>query len=90
MWLAPHALGSRLVTNAEWRQFLTDGGYQMPGLWLSDGWTWVRQNAIEAPLYWCKEQGEWSLQFTLAGLAPLDADAPVRHVSFYEAEAFAR
>ena len=51
-WLSPHALADRLVTNAEWLEFMRDGGYRRPELWLSDGWAWVRDNAIRAPLYW--------------------------------------
>ena len=51
-WLSSHALADRLVTNAEWLQFIEDGGYRRPELWLSDGWAWVRDNAIQAPLYW--------------------------------------
>jgi ergothioneine biosynthesis protein EgtB len=90
-WLHPHGLASRLVTNGEWRAFIDDGGYRDAGLWLSDGWAWVRQNAIEAPLYWRRaDDGEWASQFGLGGLAQIDPAEPVRHVSYYEADAFAR
>jgi ergothioneine biosynthesis protein EgtB len=89
-WLAPHALANRLVTNAEWLEFERDGGYRKPGLWLSDGWAWVRDNAIRAPLYWRPaSEGDWC-QFGLDGLRPLEMSAPVCHVSYYEADAFAR
>lgn len=89
-WLAPHALADRLVTNAEWLEFMEDGGYRRPELWLSDGWAWVRDNAIEAPLYWrLRDSCRWN-QFGLDGLRPLEMSAPVCHVSYYEAEAFAR
>jgi ergothioneine biosynthesis protein EgtB len=89
VWLAPHALADRLVTNAEWLQFIEDGGYRRPEVWLSDGWAWVRDNTIQAPLYWRLRDSEWN-QFGLDGLRPLEMGAPVCHVSYYEAEAFAR
>jgi ergothioneine biosynthesis protein EgtB len=90
-WLAPHALGDRLITNGDWRAFIDDRGYDTATLWLSDGWTWVRQNAIEAPLYWRRDGGgDWSERFGLGGLATIDPAAPVQHVSYYEADAFAR
>jgi ergothioneine biosynthesis protein EgtB len=90
-WLAPHALADRLVTNGEWRAFIDDQGYETATLWLSDGWAWVRQNRIEAPLYWRRDAGgDWSRQFGLSGLGPIDPATPVQHVSYYEADAFAR
>jgi ergothioneine biosynthesis protein EgtB len=82
--LTPHALASRPVTNGEWQDFVADGGYRNPALWLSDGWAWVQAEAIEAPLYW-REGG----RFTLAGWQAIDPAAPVTHISFYEADAFA-
>jgi ergothioneine biosynthesis protein EgtB len=89
-WLPPHALADRLVTNSEWLEFMADDGYRRPELWLSDGWTWVRDNAIQAPLYWrLRDSFEWK-QFGLDGLRALEMGAPVCHVSYYEAEAFAR
>ena len=89
-WLSRHALADRLVTNAEWLEFLEDGGYRRPELWLSDGWGWVRDNAIQAPLYWrVGDSCDWN-EFGLDGLRPLEMNAPVCHVSYYEAEAFAR
>ncbi len=84
--LHPHAIASRLVTNGEWAEFIADGGYSTPTLWLSDGWEWVRREGITAPLYW---RGDGSA-FTLAGRREIDAAAPVAHVSFFEADAFAR
>ncbi len=90
-WVSPHMLANRLVTNGEWRAFIDDGGYSKAGLWLSDGWAWVRQNSIEAPLYWRRaDDGEWADQFGLDGLTPIDPAEPVRHISYYEADAFAR
>ena len=91
VWLAPHMLADRLVTNGEWREFVDDRGYLTASLWLSDGWAWVRENEIEAPLYWRRdESGDWAKQFGLDGLAPINPAAPVQHISYYEADAFAR
>jgi len=88
--LVPHALADRPVTNAEWRRFMADGGYEKPEYWLSDGWAWVKRKKIEAPLYWRRDgEGGW-LAFALDGLHPLHPAAPVTHVSHYEADAFAR
>ena len=84
--LHPHAIASRPVTNGEWAEFIADGGYSTPSLWLSDGWDWVRREAIASPLYW---RGDGSA-FTLGGRREIDAAAPVAHVSFFEADAFAR
>ena len=82
--LEPFALASRLVTNREWDEFIADGGYETATLWLSDGWGWVKENAIAAPLYWREDE-----QFTLSGWQPRDPDAPVSHISYFEADAFA-
>jgi ergothioneine biosynthesis protein EgtB len=84
--LTPHQLASRKVTNGEWREFIADGGYSMPTLWLSDGWAWVQHEGVSAPLYW-REEGT---EFTLGGRREIDWAAPVAHVSLYEADAFAR
>ncbi|WOE75817.1 ergothioneine biosynthesis protein EgtB [Alterisphingorhabdus coralli] len=86
--LAPFAIASRPVTNGEWRAFIADGGYSDHRHWLSDGWAWVKENEIEAPLYWQHADKDWQ-HFTLTGLQPLDDDAPVTHISLYEADAFA-
>jgi ergothioneine biosynthesis protein EgtB len=83
------ALGDRLITNAEWRAFVDDGGYRRPLLWLSNGWNAVQQHGWHAPLYWERDGDRWCA-WTLRGLAELDPTAPVCHVSFYEADAFAR
>jgi ergothioneine biosynthesis protein EgtB len=89
VYLEPFRMADRLVVNAEWLAFMDDGGYARPELWLSDGWACVNAHGWSAPLYWDKaEDGWWS--FGLAGPAPLEPDAPVSHVSFYEADAFAR
>ena len=87
--LRPFKLSNRLVTNSEWIAFMNAGGYEEPMLWLSDGWATVRREGWRAPLYFEERDGDW-LQMGLGGLQPLDPLAPVRHVSFYEAEAFAR
>jgi ergothioneine biosynthesis protein EgtB len=87
--LAPYALGSRLVTNAEYAEFVEADGYRQPDLWLSDGWRTVQERGWQAPLYWQPEDGGWVV-YTLGGVAPLDLDAPVVHVSYYEADAYAR
>ena len=82
--LAPHAIASRPVSNGEWQQFIADGGYHTPSLWLSDGWAWVQAEGIDAPAYWDGDR-----QFTLAGWQAIDPAAPVTHISFFEADAFA-
>jgi ergothioneine biosynthesis protein EgtB len=91
VWLEPYALASRLVTCGEFAAFIADGGYTRPELWLSAGWDTVQSEAWRAPLYWTERDGAWSV-FTLRGELPLSAltAAPVSHVSFYEADAYAR
>ena len=86
--IRPYRLANRPVTNAEWIAFIDDGGYRQPALWLSDGWAWVKGEGIEAPLYWRLRDGGWET-FGLAGPAPVDLHAPVTHVSYFEADAFA-
>jgi ergothioneine biosynthesis protein EgtB len=83
-WLEPFALADRLVTNGEWQAFIADGGYRNPALWLSDGWEAVKAHGWTAPEYW---RGD--AQATLAGLETRDPAAPVQHVSFFEADAYA-
>ena len=87
VYLAPHALGDRLVTNHEWQAFIDDGGYARPTLWLSDGWAWREREAIARPLYW---DAEGDGAFALDGAHPRHPAAPVAHVSFFEADAYAR
>ena len=91
VWLEPFAMARRLVTCGEFAEFMADGGYRRPELWLSAGWDAVKSNGWRAPLYWTNEGGEWSV-FTLRGELPLEEleTAPVSHVSFYEADAYAR
>ncbi|WP_128893554.1 ergothioneine biosynthesis protein EgtB [Erythrobacter sp. HKB08] len=82
--LEPFALADRLVTNGEWQEFIDDGGYSEPRHWLSDGWTWVQREGISAPLYW--HEGE---QFSHYGWVERDPHAPVTHISYFEADAYA-
>lgn len=89
VYLQPFRLADRLVTNGEWLEFMGDGGYARPEYWLSDGLAVARSEGWRAPLYWTQQDGAW-LQFGLHGLHPVDPDAPVCHVSLYEADAFAR
>jgi dimethylhistidine N-methyltransferase len=91
VWLDPFELGDRLVTCGEWMAFMADGGYRRPELWLSDGWAALQATGQMAPLYWSRETsfGTWSL-YTLYGPVPVDPALPVVHVSYYEADAYAR
>jgi dimethylhistidine N-methyltransferase len=85
--LAPYQIASRLVTNAEWLAFMDDGGYRRPEYWLADGWAKVQAEGWDSPLYWRHEADGWSAM-TLRGRQAVDPDAPVTHVSFYEAAAY--
>ncbi len=87
VFLHAHALGHRLVSNGEFRDFILDGGYDNPALWLSDGWAQRCASGWQHPLYW---DAALETAFTLAGRQPIDPHAPVTHVSFYEADAYAR
>ncbi len=87
-WLHPFEISDRLVTNGEWLEFIADGGYTRHELWLSDGWTLAQAEGWQAPLYWQQETDGWS-SMSLRGKEALVLDAPVTHVSYYEAAAFA-
>jgi dimethylhistidine N-methyltransferase len=87
--LQPYRLANDLVTNAAWIAFIEDGGYERAELWLADGWATVQAQGWTAPSYWRREADGWSTM-SLTGRHPVDPAAPVRHVSFYEADAFAR
>lgn len=88
--LTPFEMSDRLVTNGEWLAFMDDGGYRRPELWLSDGWAAVHENGWDAPLYWLGSHTEADSAFTLEGVRTLHPEDPVTHVSYYEADAFAR
>ncbi|HXT80830.1 MAG TPA: ergothioneine biosynthesis protein EgtB [Acetobacteraceae bacterium] len=87
--LRDYAIASHLVRNRDWLAFMNDGGYREACLWMSDGWQVVQTNAWAAPLHWRQSDDAW-LQMGLSGVTALDPDAPVRHISWYEADAFAR
>jgi ergothioneine biosynthesis protein EgtB len=87
--LRPFAVSRALVTNRDWLAFIDDGGYDRPELWMSDGWYAVQSEQWSAPGYWQHRDGEWQ-QFGLRGLMPIDVAAPVRHLSWFEADAYAR
>jgi ergothioneine biosynthesis protein EgtB len=89
VYLHPYALATRLVTQGEYAAFVEDGGYRDPQLWLAEGWDWRTAQGLEHPLYWHRAEGQWRT-FTLAGLVPLHGDKPVVHLSYYEADAYAR
>ena len=94
VWLEPYALADRLVSNGDYRAFIEDGGYARPELWMSEGWAMRTERQWNAPRYWrqaqCGEQQAWAWEFTLAGRCPLDDHRPVRHLSWFEADAYAR
>ncbi|MFQ5626406.1 MAG: ergothioneine biosynthesis protein EgtB [Methyloligellaceae bacterium] len=87
--LPPFKLADRCVTKGEWLEFMADGGYERHEHWLSDGWATVQREGWRAPLYWEEQNGEWR-QMSLSGMRPIDPAAPVAHVSYFEADAFAR
>jgi ergothioneine biosynthesis protein EgtB len=89
LYLNPFRVASRPVTNGEFLEFMQAGGYRRPEYWMSDGWKTVKTQNWQAPLYWQKNEGEW-WYMTLGGMRHVDEGAPVCHVSFYEADAFAR
>ena len=89
VYLEPFMLQSRLVTNGEYIEFIEYGGYETPELWLSEGWATVETRKWDSPFYWEKKNGRWS-QFTLSGMRTVDPEEPVCHVSYFEADAYAR
>ena len=89
VFLPPFEIADRAVTNSDWLAFMADDGYRRPELWLSDGWIRVQAESWEAPLYWREDDDGWTT-FTLSGRRPVRGAEPVCHVSFYEADAFAR
>ena len=89
VYLNEFQLADQLVTNRQYIEFIEDGGYQKPEYWLSMGWSAVNEQRWNAPLYWVKQDHDW-FQFTLSGLHPVNLDWPVCHISYFEADAFAR
>lgn len=89
VYLNGFSLANQLVTNQEYQAFIRYGGYKRPEFWLSEGWDWVQANTRQQPLYWCQHQGQ-AMVFSLHGLLPLLPHQPVCHLSYYEADAFAR
>ncbi len=89
VWLEPYRLAKRPVSNGEWIAFMEDGGYETQTLWLMEGWAVREKNGWDTPLYWWRQDGGW-WTYTLQGPRPVDLTAPVVHVSYYEADAFAR
>jgi ergothioneine biosynthesis protein EgtB len=87
--LQPHRIAAALVTNGDWLTFIADGGYERAELWMSDGWATVQREGWDAPGYWHRDGTGWTV-FDLAGVAPVDPAAAVVHVSWYEADAYAR
>lgn len=89
VYLHPYQISNKLVTNLEYLEFINAHGYEKFDLWHADGWDWVNENKITAPLYWHKIDGKW-YNFTLNGLKIIDPDAPITHISYFEAFAFAQ
>ncbi len=89
VYLQPFRIASRLVTNREYLEFMSSGAYSKPELWLSEGWDHVRANHWNAPLYWELRDGDW-WHYAMEGMQPVEPEAPVCHVSYFEADAFAR
>jgi ergothioneine biosynthesis protein EgtB len=89
VFLNPFRFQDRLITNREYLEFMEEGGYRRFNFWLSEGWEWVKANNIFAPMYWHQIDGGWFV-YTLSGLEEVNPDEPVTHVSYYEADAFAR
>lgn len=89
VFLQDFQISNKLVTNAEFTEFIDSDGYKNFELWHAEGWDWVKQNKIKAPYYWHKIHSKW-YQYTLSGLQPMDMKAPVSHVSYYEAFAFSQ
>ncbi|GIU71340.1 MAG: ergothioneine biosynthesis protein EgtB [Candidatus Nitrosocaldaceae archaeon] len=89
VYIYPYKIDKRLVTNGEFIKFIEDGGYKDPALWLDDGWHFIKENNIEAPLYWKNIDGKW-MKKDLTDFREIDKDEPVVNVSYYEADAYAR
>jgi len=88
VFLEPYTISNKLVTNEDYINFITSKGYDSPKYWLDDGWAWINNNNLKAPLYWYSIDNEWFV-YTLAGLKKINLKAPVTHLSYYEANAYA-
>ncbi len=88
-YIYPYSVRKECISNGEYLEFISDGGYSEPRHWLSEGWSWVNAERVKSPLYWFKKEGEW-YEYTLHGLATLDLNHPVTHISYFEADAFAK
>lgn len=88
VWLDTFEIATTLVTNGEYLEFIAAGGYRQFQFWHAEGWEWINRNRIEAPLYWHLVEDRW-MHYTLAGMAPVAAEMPLSHISYYEAAAFA-
>ncbi|MEL6649273.1 MAG: ergothioneine biosynthesis protein EgtB [Bacteroidota bacterium] len=89
VFLEPYRIMDRLITNGEFLEFVESGAYQQYQHWLEEGWAWVKANQVDSPMYWFQVNGQWQ-QFSLQGMHALDLNAPVSHISYYEAQAFAK
>ncbi|EMR03347.1 ergothioneine biosynthesis protein EgtB [Cesiribacter andamanensis] len=89
VYLQAYAIADRLVTNGEWLEFMEAGGYRYFRHWMQEGWQWVQEQGIQAPYHWHRIDGQWQ-RFSLHGLEPVDLQEPVTHISFYEADAYAK
>ena len=88
-YLQDFSIADRLIRNGAYLRFIEDGGYQNPKLWLSKGWDWVQKNDVRTPLYWLQQADVW-FQYSLLGLHEMELSHPVSHLSYFEADAFAR
>lgn len=88
VYLHDFSLADRLITNAEYLEFMADGGYEHFGYWLDDGWAWAQKQEVKAPLYWYEKDGQW-WHYTMGGLQAVNPHQPVTHINYYEADAFA-
>ena len=89
VYLNPFEISNRLITNREFLKFIDADGYSSFQYWLAEGWDWVNTNQIKAPEYWHKIDGQW-MNYTFSGMQPIEMEAPVAHISFFEADAYAR
>lgn len=89
VYLAPYAMADRLCSNGDYLEFINDGGYERPELWLAEAWNRLREDQWSAPLYWTRQAGEW-FEYRLSGMRPVCLESPVAHLSYFEADAFAR